>query len=293
MGRNSALVTGEWAESRLGTEGVVFVETGNENTQYLEGHIPGAVWMGWREFQDDPGLGVIGREKFERLLRAKGIGEDDTVVIHSSMSNLFAALVHWYFTLYGHRSVKLLDGGRRKWELDARPLTRDVPHRPPTRYRAAGPDASVRATRDDVIAAIGHRNIVDVRTPEEFTGRIFAPGFAGEAFAPGNNPHELAQRAGHVPGAVNLPWEAAVNADDTFKSDEELAALHAGLDPSLGAITYCWVGARSAHTWFVLRELLDRPDVRNYDGSWAEYGSLIGVPVERGPGGRAPGFLAG
>ena len=285
MSRESVLVTGEWAENHLDADHVVFVETGNEEADYRKGHIPGCVWISWSAFQDDLELGVIGREKFERLLRSKGIGNDDTVVLLSSSANLHGALAHWYFTLYGHRSVKLLDGGRKKWELDGRPLSADAVDRAARTYRAAAPDASVRAMRDEVLAGIGTTHIVDVRTPEEFAGRIFAPGFAGDEFAPGANPHEVAQRAGHVPGAVNLPWEKAVNADDTFKTDEELRALYAGLDTTRPVVTYCWVGARSAHSWFVLRELLDHPDVKNYDGSWAEYGSLVGVPVARGTGG--------
>jgi len=282
MSRASALVTGEWGGHHLDSDEVMFVETGNEDTEYRKGHVPGAVWINWSEFQDDLELGVIGPEKFGRLMSAKGIRNDDTVVVYSGNSNLLAALVYWYFTFYGHRTVRLLDGGRKKWELDGRPLTSKVTGRPASHYRAQGPDWSVRARRDDVIAAIGNANILDVRTPEEYSGQIFAPGFAGEAFAPGNNPHEVAQRSGHVPGAVNLPWEKVVAADDTFKPDDELAALFTGLDQGRDTITYCWVGARSAHSWFVLRELLGRSDVKNYDGSWAEYGSLIGVPVERG-----------
>ncbi|MEK2475033.1 sulfurtransferase [Streptomyces noursei] len=285
MAREAALATGEWAEAHLGSDEVVFVETGNEDTEYRKGHPPGTVWINWSEFQDEVRLGVVDRAAFERLMRRKGIRDEDTVVVLSSNSNLLATLAYWYFTLYGHRSVKLLDGGRRKWESDGRPLTTRVPDRPGSEYRAREQDASVRALRDDVLAGIGARNIIDVRAPEEYSGRTFAPGFAGAAFAPGHDPHEVAQRSGHVPGAVNLPWEAVVADDDTFRSQEELAQLYSGLDPALGSITYCWVGARSAHSWFVLRELLGWPDVRNYDGSWAEYGSLIGVPVARGPEG--------
>jgi thiosulfate/3-mercaptopyruvate sulfurtransferase len=281
MGRDSALVSGEWAEQNLNTPGVVFVETGNEDTDYRKGHVPGTVWIGWEKFQDDLLLGVIDPDAFGELMSANGIGEDDTIVVYSATANLLAALTYWYLTLYGHRSVRLLDGGRRRWELDGRPLSQDVPDRPVTEYRVRRPDPSVRATRDDVLAAIGVENILDVRTPEEYSGQIFAPGFAGEAFAPGNNPHEVAQRSGHVPGALNLPWEAVLNSDETFKSTQDLEEVFAELDRSAGSITYCWVGARSAHTWFVLRELLGREGVKNYDGSWAEYGSLIGVPVER------------
>ncbi|MEU4418380.1 sulfurtransferase [Nocardia salmonicida] len=280
-GRTTALVSGTWAEDNLGAPGLVFIETGNEQADYLRGHVPGAVWIGWSEFQDDLTLGLIGPHKFADLLSAKGISNDDTVVIYSVASNLLAALVYWYFTHYRHRSVKLLDGGRRKWELEKRPLATDTlaPHT--AVYHVPTPDPSVRAGRDDVLAAIGATSIVDVRTPDEYSGLLFAPAFAGPAFAPGNSPHEVAQRSGHIPGAINLPWDMVVNPDDTFKSDDELAAQFAGLDVEAGVITYCWVGARSAHTWFVLRELLGHDDIKNYDGSWAEYGSLLGVPVER------------
>lgn len=282
MSREAALVTADWAQSHLDTPGVVFVETGNDDVRYLKGHVPGAVWIGWDEFQDQLRLGVIGRENFEKLMSTKGISNTDTVVVYSADGNLLAALTYWYFTLYGHESVRLLDGGRGKWETDKRPLATTAPGRDTTTYRAMEPNMSVRATRDDVLAGIGSMNILDVRAPEEYSGQIFAPGFAGEPFAPGNNPHEVAQRSGHVPGAVNIPWEQALAADGAFKTDSELVDLYAGLRQGAGVVTYCWVGARSAHTWFVIRELLDQPDVRNYDGSWAEYGSLIGVPVERG-----------
>lgn len=286
MARESVIVTAEWAAAHLGDPGTVFVETGNSDADYQKGHIPGTVWIGWDEFQDKLRLGVIDRGAFEELLSAKGIGNDDTVVVYSVNSNLLAALTLWYFRLYGHRSVKLLDGGREKWQRDGLPLTAEETVRPAADYRAADPDTSIRATRDDVLAAIGTKNLVDVRTPDEYAGRIFAPGFAGEAFAPGNNPHEVAQRAGHVPGAVNLEWDAVLDEDGAFKSEQELRRIYGDLAPENGSITYCWVGARSAHSWFVLSELLGRPDVKNYDGSWGEYGSLLGVPVERGDGAR-------
>lgn len=286
MARESAIVTGAWATAHLGDPGTVFVETGNSDADYHKGHIPGTVWIGWDEFQDKLRLGVIDRGAFEELLSAKGIGNDDTVVVYSVNSNLLAALTLWYFRLYGHRSVKLLDGGREKWQRDGLPLTAEETVRPVADYRAAEPDTSIRATRDDVLAAIGTKNLLDVRTPDEYAGRIFAPGFAGEAFAPGNNPHEVAQRAGHVPGAVNLEWDQVLDEDGSFKSEQELLRLYGDLAPESGSITYCWVGARSAHSWFVLSELLGWPDVKNYDGSWGEYGSLLGVPVERGDGAR-------
>jgi thiosulfate/3-mercaptopyruvate sulfurtransferase len=286
MARESVLATAEWASAHLGEPAVVFVEIGNSSSEYRVGHVPGAVWISWDEFQDDVRLGVIDRSAFEKLLSAKGIGNDDTVVFYSANTNLLAAPALWYFRLYGHKSVKLLDGGREKWQRDGHPLTAEETVRQATSYHSGESDSSIRATRDDVLAAIGTKNLVDVRTPDEYAGRVFAPGFAGEAFAPGNSPHDVAQRAGHVPGAVNLEWEKSLNEDGTFKSEQELERLYEGLDPAWGSITYCWVGARSAHTWFVLSELLGRPDVKNYDGSWGEYGSLIGVPVERGDGAR-------
>ncbi|MCX5403904.1 sulfurtransferase [Streptomyces sp. NBC_00335] len=284
MARASAVVTGEWAAAHLTDPGTVFVETGNSDADFQKGHVPGAVWIGWDEFQDAIRLGVIDRGAFEELLSAKGIGNEDTVVVYSVNSNLLAALTLWYFRLYGHRSVRLLDGGREKWQRDGRPLTSDETVRPATGYRAEEPDTSIRATRDDVLAAIGAKNLLDVRTPDEYAGRIFAPGFAGEAFTPGNSPHDVAQRAGHVPGAVNLEWDSVLDEDGALKSEEELRRIYGRLDPERGSITYCWVGARSAHSWFVLSELLGWPDVKNYDGSWGEYGSLLGVPVERGDG---------
>ncbi|AXB44762.1 sulfurtransferase [Amycolatopsis albispora] len=283
---HDSVVDAAWATGQVGDPETVFVETGNSDADYRQGHVPGAVWIGWDEFQDDLRLGVIDRGSFEKLLSRKGIGNHDTVVFYSGNKNLLAALALWYFRLYGHRAVKLLDGGREKWERDGHPLTAEETVRPATSYQAADPDLSIRATRDEVLAAIGTKELIDVRTPDEYAGRIFAPGFAGEAFAPGNNPHEVAQRAGHVPGAVNLEWDAVLNEDGSFKSERELERCYAGLDLARGAITYCWVGARSAHTWFVLSELLGRPDVKNYDGSWGEYGSLVGVPVERGDGSR-------
>ncbi|MGM1062177.1 sulfurtransferase, partial [Saccharothrix sp. Mg75] len=179
MTGETALVDGDWAERNLDTPGVVFVETGNEDTEYRKGHLPGAVWIGWDEFQDDVRLGVVGPDEFAGLMSAKGIGEDDTVVLCSASAGLLAALAYWYFTLHGHRSVRLLDGGRRKWESEDRPLSPEVTGRPATEYRVRVPDPSVRATRDDVLAAIGTGNILDVRTPQEYAGAIFAPGFAG------------------------------------------------------------------------------------------------------------------
>ncbi|MEV4345609.1 sulfurtransferase, partial [Actinoplanes sp. NPDC049596] len=200
---------------------------------------------------------------------------DDVVVLYGGNNNWFAAYAYWYFKLYGHDQVKLLDGGRKKWELDARPYTKDVPVREKTTYTAQAPDLSIRAFRDEVVEAIGVKNLVDVRSPDEFAGRLLAPAHL---------PQEQSQRGGHIPTAISVPWSKAANEDGTFKSDEELAKIYgeAGLDGSKDTIAYCRIGERSSHTWFVLKELLGQQNVKNYDGSWTEYGSLIGVPIALG-----------
>jgi thiosulfate/3-mercaptopyruvate sulfurtransferase len=220
----------------------------------------------------------VDRAGFESLLSKKGIGNDDTVVLYGGNNNWFAAYAYWYFRLYGHQRVVLLDGGRKKWELDGRELVTDVPERAGTSYTAAEQDQSIRAFRDEVVAAIGQRNLVDVRSPDEFAGRLLAPAHL---------PQEQAQRGGHIPTAKNVPWSKAAQEDGTFKSDDALRALYgdeAGLDFGIDTIAYCRIGERSAHTWFVLHELLGQPNVKNYDGSWTEYGSLVGVPIEVGDG---------
>jgi len=278
MSRNDVLVSADWAEKNIGAPGIVFVEVDEDVSAYDGGHLPGAVRLDWKtELQDQVRRDFVDRQQFEALLSAKGIGNDDTVVLYGGNNNWFAAYAYWYFSLYGHRDVKLLDGGRKKWELDGRPLTTEVTERPPTRYTAAEQDTSIRAFRDEVLAAIGQKNLVDVRSPDEFTGKLLAPAHL---------PQEASQRPGHIPTAINVPWSKAVNEDGTFKSDEELAALYAdaGLDAGKDTIAYCRIGERSSHTWFVLRELLGHPNVKNYDGSWTEYGSLVGVPVELGTG---------
>jgi thiosulfate/3-mercaptopyruvate sulfurtransferase len=217
----------------------------------------------------------VNKEQFEKLLSERGISNDDTVVLYGGNNNWFAAYAYWYFKLYGHGDVKLLDGGRKKWELDARPLVKDAVQRPATNYVAQAPDLSIRAFRDEVVAAIGTQNLVDVRSPDEFAGRLLAPAHL---------PQEQAQRAGHIPTAISVPWSKAANEDGTFKSDADLAVLYgeAGLDESKDTIAYCRIGERSSHTWFVLKELLGKENVKNYDGSWTEYGSLVGVPVALG-----------
>jgi len=276
MGRDDVLVSADWAEKNLGADNVVFVEVDEDTTAYDGGHIQGAVKINWKtELQDQVRRDFVNKEQFEALLSSKGIGNDDTVILYGGNNNWFAAYAYWYFKLYGHHNVKLLDGGRKKWELDNRPYTTDVPQRPATSYTAQEQDRSIRAFRDDVVAAIGTQNLIDVRSPDEYAGRLLAPAHL---------PQEQAQRPGHVPTALSVPWSKAANEDGTFKTDDELRRIYgeAGLDDSLDTIAYCRIGERSSHTWFVLKELLGHQSVRNYDGSWTEYGSLVGVPVAIG-----------
>jgi len=280
MSREDVLVTAEWAEKNLGADGIVFLEVDEDTTAYDSGHLAGAVRINWTtELQDPVRRDIVDAEQFGALLSAKGVGNDDTVVLYGGNNNWFAAYAYWQFKLYGHTDVRLLDGGRKKWELDGRPLTTDVAPRPATTYTAEPADPSIRAFRDEVVEAIGSKNLVDVRSPDEFSGKILAPAHL---------PQEQSQRPGHIPTAINIPWSRAANEDGTFKSDEELAKLYGeqGFDGSRATIAYCRIGERSSHTWVVLHELLGHPDVKNYDGSWTEYGSLIGVPIELGAGSR-------
>ena len=277
MSRSDVLVDAGWVQAHSGDEGVVLVEVDEDTTAYDKGHIKGAVKVDWKkDLQDPVRRDFVDRAGFEALLSARGISNDDTVILYGGNNNWFAAYAYWYFKLYGHPRVKLLDGGRKKWELDSRELVTDVPLRPSTAYRAQEQDSSIRAHRDEVIAAIGRLNLIDVRSPDEFAGRLLAPAHL---------PQEQAQRGGHIPGAKNVPWSKAAAEDGTFKPDEALRVLYAdeaGLDSGRDTIAYCRIGERSAHTWFVLHELLGLPDVKNYDGSWTEYGSLVGVPIEVG-----------
>ncbi|OBB27759.1 thiosulfate sulfurtransferase [Mycolicibacterium peregrinum] len=277
MARSDVLVSTEWAGNNLDTPGVVFVEVDENTSAYDdEGHIPGAIKLDWKDdLQDAVKRDFIDQQQFSKLLSDKGIGNDDTVILYGGNNNWFAAYAYWYFKLYGHADVKLLDGGRKRWELDARPLVKDAVSRPATSYAAQPLDNNIRAYRDDVIAAIGEKNLVDVRSPDEFSGKILAPAHL---------PQEQSQRPGHIPGAINVPWSKAANEDGTFKSDEDLAKLYAaaGLDGEKETIAYCRIGERSSHTWFVLQELLGHQNVKNYDGSWTEYGSLVGAPIELG-----------
>lgn len=277
MARSDVLVSTEWAGNNLDTAGVVFVEVDENTSAYDdEGHIPGAVKLDWKDdLQDAVKRDFVDQQQFSKLLSDKGISNDDTVILYGGNNNWFAAYAYWYFKLYGHNDVKLLDGGRKRWQLDGRPLVTDAVSRPATSYSAKAPDNNIRAFRDEVIAAIGEKNLVDVRSPDEFSGKILAPAHL---------PQEQSQRPGHIPGAINVPWSKAANEDGTFKSDEDLAQLYAaaGLDGNKETIAYCRIGERSSHTWFVLQELLGHQNVKNYDGSWTEYGSLVGAPIELG-----------
>jgi thiosulfate/3-mercaptopyruvate sulfurtransferase len=250
-----------------------------DTSAYDKGHIKGAVKIDWKkDLQDPVRRDFVDKTGFENLLSERGISNDDTVLLYGGNNNWFAAYAYWYFRLYGHEKVKLLDGGRKKWELDSRDLVTEVVDRPRTSYQAKDQDTTLRAFRDEVVAAIGQRNLVDVRSPDEFSGKLLAPAHL---------PQEQAQRAGHIPTAKNVPWSKAANDDGTFKPDDDLRKLYgdeAGLDFTKDTIAYCRIGERSAHTWFVLHELLGQANVKNYDGSWTEYGSLVGVPIELGPG---------
>jgi thiosulfate/3-mercaptopyruvate sulfurtransferase len=277
MSRPDVLVDADWVEAHKADPGVVLVEVDEDTSAYDTGHIPGAVKIDWKkDLQDPVRRDFVDKAGFEALLSERGISSDDTVILYGGNNNWFAAYAYWYFRLYGHENMKLLDGGRKKWELDSRELVKDVPDRPATSYVASEQDQAIRAFRDEVVAAIGKRNLVDVRSPDEFAGRLLAPAHL---------PQEQAQRGGHIPTAKNVPWSKAANDDGTFKSDDQLRTLYgdeAGVDFSKDTIAYCRIGERSAHTWFVLHELLDQPNVKNYDGSWTEYGSLVGVPIEVG-----------
>lgn len=273
------LVSTDWVRQHLGQPGIKLVEIDVDTKAYDAGHIPGAVGFNWQtQTQDTVRRDIVSRGQFEKLVGDAGISPSDTVVLYGDNHNWFAAYGFWVFKLYGHRDVRLMDGGRVKWlNEDDKPLTTDRPGVTPVTYRAPEPDLSLRAFVTQVFEASKGRgiNLVDVRSPDEFTGKVIAP--------PGMN--ETAQRGGHIPGAKNVPWSQAVNPDGTFKSAADLRALYfqqKGVDPAKDTIAYCRIGERSSHTWFVLRYLLGLPRVKNYDGSWTEYGNLIGAPIEKG-----------
>jgi thiosulfate/3-mercaptopyruvate sulfurtransferase len=276
MSRSDVLVDADWVEAHLDDDNVVLVEVDEDTSAYDKGHIRGAVKIDWKtDLQDPVRRDFVDKTGFEALLSAKGIGNDDLVVLYGGNNNWFAAYAYWYFKLYGHTSVRLLDGGRKKWELDSRELVKDVPQRAATQYTAKEQDHSIRAFRDEVVQAIGAKDLVDVRSPDEFTGKLLAPAHL---------PQETSQRPGHIPTARNIPWAKTANEDGTFKTAEELRELYteAGVDLDKEIIAYCRIGERSSHTWFALHEIVGLGNVKNYDGSWTEYGSLVGVPVELG-----------
>lgn len=276
MSRAQALVSAEWLLEHINDPNVAIIEVDEDTSLYEKGHIKNAITFHWRnDLQDGLIRDLISKEKFEALLSKSGIANDTTVILYGGNNNWFATYAYWYFKVYGHADVRLLDGGRKKWELDGRELTTETPKVIATRYVAKERDLSIRAFRDEVINSIGTKNIVDVRSPAEYKGELLAPAHL---------PQEGGQVAGHIPTAKNIPWSQAANEDGTFKSDAQLYELYAnaGVDFGKETIAYCRIGERSAFSWFVLHELLNLKNVKNYDGSWTEYGSLVGAPIEVG-----------
>jgi thiosulfate/3-mercaptopyruvate sulfurtransferase len=272
------LVETDWVKQNLGNPGIKFVEIDVDTKAYEAGHLPGAVGFNWQtQLQDQVRRDIISKEAFEKLLGDAGISPNDTVILYGDNNNWFSAYGFWLFKIYGHKDVRLMNGGRVKWlNENDKPLTTEKPRIVPTRYQAAAPDLGLRAMLPEVLQAQSgkHCNLVDVRSHDEFTGKVIAP--------PGMT--ETAQRGGHIPGAKSVPWNTAVGPDGTFKSAEELRAIYVdqkGVDPKLDSIAYCRIGERASHTWFVLKYLLGLPNVKSYDGSWTEYGSIVGAPIEK------------
>ena len=276
------LVSTSWVADHMSDAKVKLVEVDVDTASYNKGHVKGAVGWNWQtELQDRVQRDVIDPRAFAELCRRSGIDNADTVVLYGDNNNWFAAWALWQFKYHGHRDVRLMNGGRKKWELEGRPMTTEPPRVARSNYQVPGSDESIRAYRREVedVVGTGKVNLVDVRSPDEFTGKILAP--------PGLN--ETCQRGGHIPGARSIPWSKAVNDDGTFKSADDLRALYAsaGVDFTRPTIAYCRIGERSSHTWFVLRYLLGASNVKNYDGSWTEWGNLVGAPIETGDGATA------
>ena len=272
------LVDTDWVKQNLGKPGIKLVEVDVDTKAYDAGHIPGAVGFNWQsQLQDQVRRDIISKQEFEKLLSEAGVSPSDTVILYGDNNNWFASYAFWLFKMYGHKDVRLMNGGRVKWLNEAdKELVADRTKITPTQYRASEPDLSLRALLPEVlkVQAEKRQNLVDVRSPDEFSGKVIAP--------PGMT--ETAQRGGHIPGAKSIPWSTAANADGTFKSADELRKIYledGGVDPSKDTITYCRIGERSSHTWFVLKYLLGLPNIKNYDGSWTEYGSIVGVPIEK------------
>jgi len=271
------VVSADWVEDHLDDPDVKLLEVDVDTSSYEEGHIPGAVGLSWRtQLQDQVERDLLDREEFEELVREAGIDNDDHVVLYGDNFNWFAAWALWQFNYYGFDNTSLLDGGREKWVNEDRPWTTEVPDPSPGNFTAEEPDDSLRAYRDDVKEMIetGQPSLVDVRSTEEFTGEVLAP----------EGMSETCQRGGHVPGATNITWKSAINDDGTFKSVDELKEIYEGqgITPDNETITYCRIGERSSHSWFVLTKLLGHENVRNYDGSWTEWGNLVAEPIETG-----------
>jgi thiosulfate/3-mercaptopyruvate sulfurtransferase len=273
-----ALVETDWLEEHLNDPMIRIVEVDEDTSAYEKGHIPGAVGWNWStDLHAKVGRDYVSQSELSSLLSRAGVGSDTTVVLYGGNNNWFAAYAYWILELRGFDRVRLLNGGRKKWELESRELTHEIPSFPPTDFAIGGSERpEIRALREEVLAKVGSGvGLVDVRSPEEFRG---------EKTAPDHLPQEQSQVPGHIPGAVNVPWGQAANDDGTFKSADELRALYegAGIAEGREVIAYCRIGERSSHTWFALRELLGFEGVKNYDGSWTEYGSLVGAPVEKG-----------
>jgi len=270
------LVDCDWVEQHRKDANVKLIEVDVDTNAYDEGHIPGAVAWNWTSQLNDPvRRDIVSREQLEELMRQAGVKNSDTVILYGDNNNWFAAFAFWILKIYGHEDVRLMDGGRKKWVADGRPMTTEVPRPQPADYHAKEPDLSIRSNVQEVLKNLqeGKYQLVDVRSPAEFTGEVIAP--------PGMT--ETAQRGGHIPGANNIPWAQAVNEDGTFKDANALRELYGakGVQPDKPVIAYCRIGERSSHTWFVLHYLLGYPDCKNYDGSWTEYGSMVGVPIEK------------
>jgi len=271
------LVDADWVQAHLNDANVRLLEVDVNTRSYDEGHIPGAVGLNWKkDLQDQLVRAPIDKADLEDLLGIAGVSNDTTVILYGDNNNWFAAWALWILKYYGHKDVRLLDGGRIKWLADKREITTEIPTYERVKYTAQWPQEDIRAYRDQVFAWLKEENIalVDVRSPGEYSGQLLAPE---------NLPQEGAQRGGHIPGAKSIPWASAVNEDGTFKTAEELTALYGGkgVTPDKEVIAYCRIGERSSHTWFVLYYLLGYDKVRNYDGSWTEWGSLIGAPIEK------------